>query len=70
MNSVIGTVVEIDLLNAKIKTPAVKKALMAYGSLMQSSVINHSASASLSIEAVVGVSYDDDIEEAEVVTRD
>ena len=43
---------------------------MPNGSLMQSSVINHSAYSSRKIEVIVGVSYDDDIDEAEAVNRD
>ena len=69
MNSVIGTVVEIDLLTTKLKTPDAMKVLMPNGSLMQSSVINHSAYPSRRIEVVVGVAYDDDIEKAESVIR-
>ena len=52
-------VVEIDLLTTEIKTPDVKRVLMPNGSLMQSSVINHSAYASPRTEVVGGVSYDD-----------
>ena len=37
---------------------------------MQSSVINHSAYSSGRIEVVVGVSYGDNIEEADAVIRD
>ena len=43
---------------------------MPKGSLMQSSVINHSAYPSQRIEMVVGVAYDDDIEKAESVIQD
>ncbi len=69
MDSVIGIVVEIDLLTTKLKTPDTKKVFMPNWSLMQSSIINHSACASRRIEVVVSVSHDDDIEEAEAVLR-
>ena len=70
MNSVIGTVVEVDLLATEFKTPDAKKVVMPNGSLMQSSVINHSAYPSRRIEVVVGVAYNDDIEKAQSVIRD
>ena len=59
MNLVIGMLVEIDLLTTELKTPEVKKVFMPNGSLMQSSIINHSAYASRLTEMVGGVSYDD-----------
>ena len=69
VHSVIGTVVEIDLLTTELKTPDAMKVVMPNGSLMQSSVINHSVYPSRRIEVVVGVAYDDDIEKAESVIR-
>jgi len=59
VNSVIGMVVEINLLTTELKIPDVKRVLMPNGSLMQSSVINHSAYASRRTEVVGGVSYND-----------
>ena len=70
VNSVIATVVEVDLLTTELKTPEAKRVVMPNGSLMQSSVINHSVYPSRRIEVVVGVAYDDDIEKAESVIRD
>ena len=52
-------VVEVDLLSTELKTPDIKRVLMPNGSLMQSSVINHSAYASPRTEVVGGVSYYD-----------
>ncbi len=69
VNSVIGTVMEIDLLTTELKTPDAKKVVIPNGSLMQSSVVNYSAYPSRRIEFLVGISYDDDIEQAETIIR-
>ena len=68
--SVIGTVMEIDLLTTELKTPDAKKVVIPNGSLMQSSVVNYSAYPSRRIEFLVGISYDDDIEKAETIIRE
>ena len=70
VNSVIGTVMEIDLLTTELKTPDAKKVLIPNGSLMQSSLINYSAYPSRRIDFLVGISYDDDIEKAERIIRE
>ena len=70
VNSVVGTVMEIDLLTTELKTPDAKKVLIPNGSLMQSSLINYSAYPSRRIDFLVGISYDDDIEKAERIIRE
>jgi small conductance mechanosensitive channel len=67
VNSVIGTVMEIDLLTTELKTPDTKKVVIPNGSLMQSSVVNYSAYPSRRIEFLIGISYDDDINKAETI---
>ena len=69
VNSVIGTVMEIDLLTTELKTPDAKKVVIPNGSLMQSNVVNYSAYPSRRIEFLVGISYDDEIETAEAIIR-
>ena len=70
VNSMVGTVMEIDLLTTELKTPDSKKVLIPNGSLMQSSLINYSAYPSRRIDFFVGISYDNDIEKAERVIRE
>ena len=70
VNSVIGTVMEIDLLTTELKTPDAKKVLIPNGSLMQSSLINYSAYSSRRIDFLVGIFYDDDIEKADRIIRE
>ena len=70
VDGVVGTVMEIDLLTTELKTPDARKAVLPNGQLMQSSVINYSTYPARRIEFVVGVSYDDDVSQAERIILD